>query len=272
MSESENYLEFAKELAEEAGKIMQRYFRAEDTGTTIKGDSTPVTVADTKINDLVIEQIKNHFPNHAVLGEEASHKQQSDYLWVCDPIDGTMPYSIGIPISTFNLALIHDGQPIIAVQKDPFTDRLYWAKKAGGAYLNGEKLKMTGKFLGRSPVNCEIYANEYNSIFSNPNAESEIQTALKTHDFVLMKMISIGNSIGLVASGNLAAAVFSNSHVYEAATGSLLISEAGGKFTNLLGEVDSYNQKIKGFIAAPEPIHNIILKAVKPIAEKYLSK
>lgn len=264
-------LDFAKALALEAGKIMLSYFRAQNNKTIIKKDSSRVTVADTEINNLIIEQVKRQFPEHAVLGEESSHSLNSEYVWVCDPIDGTMPYSIGIPTSTFNLALVYKGQTVVAVQNDPFTDRLYLAQKNKGSFLNGEKLQMSGKFIGKAPINCEIYEREYNSLFDSPDAERDVWSALKAKDFVLMKMISIGNSVGLVASGDLAGAVFSNTHVYEAATGSLLITEAGGKFTNLFGQEDRYDKKIHGFIAAPSPIHQTILEVVRPIAQKYAS-
>src|SRR6266404_2863697 len=92
-------LEFAVATAKSAGETMRRYFRADDLGTEWKGDATPLTVADTKINDFVIEEVKAHFPTHGVHGEEASFSTNREFVWVCDPVDGTMPYSIGLPIS-----------------------------------------------------------------------------------------------------------------------------------------------------------------------------
>lgn len=270
MSDNElrEYLDFAKELALEAGKVMMKYFASENLSTVIKSDQTKVTVADTKINDMVIDEVAKHFPGHSVLGEEASNKKQSEFLWVCDPIDGTLPYSHGIPISTFNLALLKDGQPIVAVQNDPFTKRLLWASKNRGSFQNGKKLQVTGRFIGKPTVDCEIYANERN-IFNDPNAESEIWRALLKEGFVPMKLISIAVSGGLVASGELAASVFSVRHNYEAATVSLLVTEAGGEFTSLFGEKGRLDGEVNGFIAAPKNVHIQLLDLVKPIAEKY---
>ncbi len=74
-------LEFAKGLALEAGGIMRRYFNAEDIGTTWKQDNTPLTVADTTINELVISRVKEMFPKDGVIGEEASYETERPRVW-----------------------------------------------------------------------------------------------------------------------------------------------------------------------------------------------
>src|SRR5690606_9265702 len=110
-------LDFAMEMASDAGKIMKKYFRSEAIDTQWKADHTPLTIADKKINDLLIERVENHYPDHGVIGEESSYMEERDMVWVADPIDGTSPYTLGIPTSTFCLALVDrsDGQPVIAV-------------------------------------------------------------------------------------------------------------------------------------------------------------
>ena len=100
---NDEYLKFAKEVAYEAGKIMLQYFK-KDNGATYKQDKTIVTLADTKINDYLIQKVKETFPNHCVDGEEESFGK-SNYVWVCDPIDGTAMYARHIPVSVFSLAL-----------------------------------------------------------------------------------------------------------------------------------------------------------------------
>lgn len=86
-----NYSKFAMELAEHAGSIMLKYF---NTGLKKewKADNTPVTQADIDVNKLVIESILKEYPSHGIFGEEESFMQESDYIWVCDPIDGTWPF------------------------------------------------------------------------------------------------------------------------------------------------------------------------------------
>ncbi|QQS18795.1 hypothetical protein IPL68_01860 [Candidatus Saccharibacteria bacterium] len=130
----EKELQFAKSLALEAGAIMRHYFRSDELAITHKQDLTPLTVADTQINALVIERVKKEFPAYGVLGEEASFEPHRELLWVVDPIDGTSPFSCGIPVSTFSIALVHrkDGQPYVSVTYDPYLDELMFATKNGG--------------------------------------------------------------------------------------------------------------------------------------------
>jgi fructose-1,6-bisphosphatase/inositol monophosphatase family enzyme len=109
-----DYLEFAKNLAKEAEEIALRYFSFE-TENTWKGDDTLLTVADTEINDLVIKRINETYPSHSIYGEEKSDKKEgSEYVWVCDPIDETMPFSNGLPMFVFSLALVEQSIGCIA--------------------------------------------------------------------------------------------------------------------------------------------------------------
>src|SRR5579859_356933 len=88
-------LAFEKKLAEEAGEIMLRFFDGEQQ-KHIKEDNTPVTIADTKINEMVIEEITKRFPRDIVVGEEKSTGIYGvGRRWICDPIDGTAAYIVG---------------------------------------------------------------------------------------------------------------------------------------------------------------------------------
>jgi myo-inositol-1(or 4)-monophosphatase len=266
------YLEFAKEIALEAGNTMRRYFENEENTVETKVDNTPVTIADTNINRMVIEEVSRTFAEHGVVGEEESYQIESQYLWVCDPIDGTRPFTYGMPFSTFNLALTHNGKSIVAVQYDPYQNRLYSAEKGQGAWLNNEPIKMTGEFEGRVPINIEIYRGG-SSILHATEAETEAIKALTTEKWYFMKLGSVGYSLGRVACGKFGAAVFSGGSPYEAATGNLLITEAGGRFTNLFGEkIERYDGALEGFIAAHPAIHQEIINSLAPFIAKYKTR
>jgi myo-inositol-1(or 4)-monophosphatase len=107
-------------------------------------------MAHTKINDFVIREVKRQFPKHGVHGEEASFAPEREFVWVCDPVDGTMPFSIGLPISTHSLALTKNGVPMLGVVYEPFADRLYTAIKGEGAYLNSKPIHVSNKELADS--------------------------------------------------------------------------------------------------------------------------
>jgi len=127
---------FAINLANQAGDIITKYFNAEYK-VELKEHDSPVTIVDKTINQLVLDGIKKEFPGHGFIGEEGgSFNIKNEYVWVCDPLDGTIPYASGLPIIAFSLALVQKGFPILGVIHNPFADRLYIAEKGKGAFLN----------------------------------------------------------------------------------------------------------------------------------------
>lgn len=163
MKEYNEYLEFAKDIAKYAGKIMLKYFN-QDNGASYKGDKTIVTLADTEINSYLIKQVKEKYPEHCVDGEEEQFGK-SDYVWVCDPVDGTAMYARHIPVAVFSLALVIDGISVVGVVYDPFTDSLYTAIKGQGAFKNNEKIKVNDYALEdiRTVCHCDMWSKaKYN--------------------------------------------------------------------------------------------------------------
>src|SRR3954462_4543937 len=132
-------LRFAQRLAKEAGVIARRHYDP-TISFDPKDDSSPVTQADVEINRLVIARCRAAYPEAGVLGEEESSQGVSDILWVCDPIDGTTPYMLGAHASTFCLALVYKGVPVVGVVYDFWNKRLYSAIKGESAFLNGAPL------------------------------------------------------------------------------------------------------------------------------------
>lgn len=148
----EEYLEFAKDIAKKAGNIMLKYFNM-DNGASYKGDKTIVTLADTEINSYLIKRVKEKYPNHSVDGEEEQFGK-SDYVWVCDPVDGTAMYARHIPVAVFSLALVVKGESKVGVVFDPFTNNLYTAIKGKGAYKNSEKITVNDYELNDMKTVC----------------------------------------------------------------------------------------------------------------------
>ena len=150
----QEYLEFAKNIAYKAGEIMMKYFKS-NNGASYKFDQTIVTKADTEINDYLIKRVIETFPTHSVDGEEEQFGN-SNYVWVCDPVDGTAMYARHIPVAVFSLALVVDGNPLVGVVYDPFTDSLYSAVKGQGAYKNNEKISVSSINLDDSKSVCNF--------------------------------------------------------------------------------------------------------------------
>ena len=147
MDDYKDYIEFAKEIAIYAGKTMKKYFN-QDNGQKYKGDKTVVTLADTEINSYLVKRVKEEYPNHAVDGEEEQFGD-SNYLWVCDPVDGTAMYARHIPVAVFP-GTKHKNCDIAAVKviveeaggrvTDLFGNEQRYDKSINGAIISNEKV------------------------------------------------------------------------------------------------------------------------------------
>lgn len=256
----EEYLEFTKKLAKEAEEIALKYFSFE-TESTWKGDDTPLTIADTEINDLVIKRVNEKYPTHSIYGEEKSDKKEcSQYIWVCDPIDGTMAFSCGLPIFVFSIALVDQttGLPVLGLINDPVMKNMYWAYKGNGAYRNGKKIEV--------PKDDTLK----NTYFSTGASGKEVGFSnlplfkiLSEKKCKVMKYPSFIYGGIQVANGKYSGAVFYAKAGHDVASLKIITEEAGGKVTDLNGEERRYDQDGIGCIVSNKILHNEILDCVK---------
>jgi len=257
----QEYKEFAESVARKAGEIMLAYFHSGDFRTIIKEDQTPVTLADIEINKMVIDRVAEIFPEHAVQGEEESAVRDSKYVWVCDPVDGTIPFSKKIPIAAFSLALVCDGVPILGVVLDPFGDKLYIAEKGCGAFCNNKKLSVSTKTLDYGVINIEWWQDAIADIVIPLHKISR-----KTHMYHI-HLPSIVYASALVAEGKLEASVFpgGKGKNVDIAALKVIIEEAGGKVTDLFGNEQRYDRSINGAIISNGIVHDDIVETLKNI-------
>lgn len=256
----DHYLEFAQAIADKAATIAVKHFSF-DTEYAWKSDNTPLTEADTGINELVIQSVRESFPDHSVYGEEASSNVEgSRYIWVCDPIDGTMPFSLGLPIFTFSLALVDtsDGQPILGLINDPVQKNMYWATKGGGAFRNGHPIHVS---------DTESLKNTYISFDGSQDFGIGIDSvatmrSLHKNGARTMKLLSVVYGGVQVANGKFAASLFFGGHGHDVAALKIITEEAGGKATDLLGESRRYDTKGTGFVSTNGILHDEILSLI----------
>ena len=270
MNNYQRELEIAKRLAKEAGDIMLKYFNTAASNPTIKSDRTIVTKADTEINERVVEVLNQETPDYSVWGEEQSSIiEGSQYTWVCDPVDGTMPFSKGIPVSTFSLALVdQDGRSVLGVIYDPFQDRLFEAVKGGGAFMNGAGITVSDKAdLDGAYIDEELWINHEEEItFDNPKDKLNKAGAKITTQCSAVMMGCF------VAKGAYEAMVFGQGKPEDIAALAVIVPEAGGKVTDLFGNDQRYDTNIRGAIVSNGSIHDALLEVIKGInySSKYL--
>lgn len=252
-----NYLEFAKGLALRAGKIMLKHF-AVGVAFTSKADTSRLTIADTAVNRMVIEEVDKQFPDHGVRGEEESSQQDHHKMvWVCDPIDGTLPYSHGIPTNMFSLALVQDGLPIVGVTYDPYLKRLYSADKGKGAYLNDQLIKVSTSGLR---ANQSISGASDRNLLYPPG----VYAACYDRQLQFFSHKSCVYSSMLVASGQFIGQVYGGQHSHDVAAVKVIVEEAGGKVTDLRGQQQRYNGPVYGALISNGVAHNDLIELIKP--------
>lgn len=252
----QKYLEFAIDIAYKAKEIILKYFN-EDNGSSYKFDSTIVTKADTDINEYLIKRVKDTFPTHSVDGEEDKFGS-SNYVWVCDPVDGTAMYARHIPVAVFSLALVIDGEPTVGVVYDPFTDSMYSAIKGKGAYKNDIKINVNDISLDdmRSVSNFDMWPKSEYNIY-----DSIKELGKRTY------FVSIGSVVRAcmcVASGDFNLSIFPGTEHKncDIAAAKIIVEEAGGKVTDLFGHNQRYDKDINGAVISNGKIHDEIVSVL----------
>lgn len=120
----QEFVDFTKQLAQASGDIINSYFR---TGVTVesKADDSPVTIADKKAEEVMRKMIMKQFPEHGIIGEEfGNHKEDAEYQWVLDPIDGTKSFVTGTFLFGTLIGLMKNRQPILGAIHHSVTSHL----------------------------------------------------------------------------------------------------------------------------------------------------
>lgn len=253
-------MSYSQKVAREAGSILMEYYGKIDE-LEYKGVGDVVTKADKKSEKLIKKRVKSEFPEHSILAEETGMtKLDSDYCWAVDPLDGTANYAGRLPIFSVSLALLFRGEPIVGVVFDPNTDRMFSAIKGEDAILNGQK----------------IYVNERTSL-------SDITLFGLSTDIInsaaeqipLLQNMGKGRSLGSaalhlcsVAAGYFDACADIKCKLWDVAAGSLIVEEAGGKFTNTQGKMifplspdsSAYKGDEVPFLASNGKVHGQVAK------------
>lgn len=251
-------------LAHQAGSMMKSGFGFGTRRVTWKADNTPLTEADTQINEAVIGFFEQKFPHIHLLAEEGDRPVAGAEYWaVCDPIDGTSPYALGVPVSTFCLAVLKENTPLVAVLYNPFlggaAGEMWVAERGEGCFLSNT-----------TPVRVSDLATLKNATIS------AAWTNHSSLNHYLLRMFprldEAGGSWsnyrggayagGQIASGRIHGSVFPTRKPFETPTMQLIVEEAGGKATDIFGDPLVYGPggMINGHVISNGLLHDQILK------------
>lgn len=259
---SDAYRRFAIALAREAGGIMRANL-ALKTKRERKEDGTIVTPTDTAINALVVRSVKKAFPEHGILSEEGSDcSEENSFVWVCDPLDGTNQFAYSVPLCTFSLALTKQGESVLGVVYDPFTDRMFSAEKGRGAFMNEGRIFVSPTTMFEHAHFGLMWWKAAQYDFSGLTEAFKLRKARVTQN------LSIAYMGALVAGGPFDGTVFPGRYPYDSAAVKIIVEEAGGKVTDIFGNEQRYDRPIKGHVASNGILHEKLLAIVTEAMKK----
>jgi myo-inositol-1(or 4)-monophosphatase len=241
----------------EAGAIAMKHFGT-DVRTWEKPGGTPVSDADMAVNQHLHRRLGAARPDYGWLSEETEDdptRLARRRVWVVDPIDGTKAFLAGTPHFCHAVALVEDGNPILAALFNPAVDEFYEASVGQGARLNGNPIRVSD----RSELEgCRMAAFE--PMFRSPRWPQP---------WPPMNMIdrnSVAYRLALVASGAVDAALALNSkNDWDLAAADLIVHEAGGRVTSHEGHALTYNTERathRSLIAAGPAMHDALFARV----------
>lgn len=189
--------------------------------------------------DLRVEEAVKGFlvssSRYPVQGEEFSSGEVAGSRWVVDPIDGTSNFVADIPLVAFNVALLVDGVPVVAVTSSVQYEEVFWATRGGGAFLNGRQIRVSDDSVGKSAVILGGMIPRGVSVWS-ASFRVRLVAALTGRVGHTRMLGTAATSLAWVAAGRVSACVEYSNLPWDTCAGALLVHEAGGVVLDARGE------------------------------------
>lgn len=254
-SSASEYLAVALSAAREAAQISRQYYRGNFSVST-KADLTPVTQADIECEQAIRSVVLQHFPSHGFFGEETGRTQaDAEYLWLVDPIDGTKGFVRQYPFFSTQIALMHEGAIILGVSSGTMMDELAWAEKGQGAWLNGQRLRISDI---DDPDRAAVSVGNLKSL-AGTDGWSSLGRIVERAD----RIRGYGDfyHYHLLAAGKIEAVIESDVNILDIAALSIIVTEAGGVFTDLNGRPPTLDTR--SVLAANGILHAKYLESLR---------
>jgi histidinol-phosphatase len=248
-------LDTALEAARRAAEISRGYYRGNFSVRT-KADRTPVTQADVECEHAIREIILGRFPEHGFFGEETGTSgADRDWVWLVDPIDGTKAFVRQYPFFSTQIALMHAGEIVLGVSSGTMMGELAWAEKGRGAWLNGERLRVSDI---DSPECAAVSTGNLKSL-ANSDGWAHLGGVLGLAD----RTRGYGDfyHYHLLAAGKIEAVIESDVNILDIAALSIIVREAGGVFTDLNGRAPDL--RVRSVLATNALLHPWYLERLR---------
>jgi myo-inositol-1(or 4)-monophosphatase len=227
-----------------------------------KGSPTDlVTEMDARAEGMIVDALRRAFPDDAILAEErGSEPGRSGRRWIIDPLDGTTNYAHGVPIFAVSIALEMAGRVAVGIVFDPSRNELFTAERGRGAFVNDRRLAVSST----ATLDASLLATgfPYNVRETAENNFRQYTTfSLRTQG--VRRMGSAVIYLAYVAAGRLDGYWELRLGPWDAAAGSLMVEEAGGRVTNLKG--GALDLDAPALVASNGVIHDQMLHTLREI-------
>jgi histidinol-phosphatase len=219
--------------AKAAEAVIERYYRG-TFEVRLKEDQSPVTIADIEAEQTIRGLITEAFPEHGFYGEEtAPMHPDAEYVWLIDPIDGTKSFVRGYPFFSTQIALMHAERLILGVSNAPIAGELAYAERGSGAFLNGQPMRVSEvsalalATLSLGNIKTLAAAPQWSRL---GDIVQRVNRTRGYGDFLHYHMLG---------AGKLDIVLESDVNILDIAALSVIVEEAGGRFSDLTGKPPS---------------------------------
>ncbi|MGF1634329.1 MAG: inositol monophosphatase family protein [Phycisphaerae bacterium] len=254
-----NDLQFAVDVSRRAGALALSHYGRVDRLTKSHAATTDeaVTVADRKVQQLIVAALREHAPADAVIGEEDATgsgitntvADPDARCWVIDPIDGTNNFIAGTHNWAVCVGLLHAGRPVLGVVYDPVRDELFAGAQGHGATLNGRPTAARPDAMSASTM-LMLTSNLIGHGRSGAPRWAELW--LGQTEYKVRMLGSAALEAVQVAAGRAHAAITVNGKLWDAVAPCAIVLAAGGRVTTLAGE-DRFPYDLAGYTGAKVP-------------------
>jgi histidinol-phosphatase len=248
-------LRAALDAARAAADVIRGFYQR-NVKTEIKADKSPVTEADVRAEETIRELLTRRFPSFGFYGEETGQSDMdAESVWLVDPIDGTKSFVRECPFFSTQIALLRGGRFVLGVSSAPAYQELAWAERGKGAFLDGKRIHV-------SQVNALDGA-----IVSSGNLKTLAASPAWPRFGALIGATNRIRGYGdfvhyhLLARGALDVVIESDVNILDIAALTVVVEEAGGRFTDLNGGAVKLDTTT--VLATNGPLHERVLERIR---------
>tara|TARA_B100001146_G_scaffold220881_1_gene230256 strand:+ start:339 stop:1124 length:786 start_codon:yes stop_codon:yes gene_type:complete len=240
--------------------LIRDFGEVEKLQVSIKGPGDFVTMTDKKVEKILIDELQKARSNYSILSEEIGEiKNDEEFKWIIDPIDGTSNFLHGIPHFGISVALEKNKEIICGIIFDPIKNEIFSTEKGNGSYLNNQRIRVSSR---KKLEDCILFTGGPRHASKNKEVTLEEYKKFSSKVFIpIRKMGSAALDMAYVAAGRCDGCWHRDLNYWDIAAGILLVKEAGGFVTDFIG-TDKYIEN-KTILASNSRINEAMIEVLK---------